>query len=203
MLIVLTGIDGSGKTTAARAAVAAARRAGKDALLLRNYAGRRRMSLLSEQFRIQFHPRVADAVETVIRTANVVISHARAHRHPGLVIMDRHLHCQLALREARGLPRGRFLPFLLRKIPQPDMVVHLVVDPEQAHQRVLARGTDTETLDELNSLRDAYQSIPEYMHFTELAASGTPEEVLSGLTLAIADAGRSQRDALAPTPASA
>jgi dTMP kinase len=152
------------------------------------------MALLSAQFGIQLHPRLADAVETVIRTVNVVVSHARAHRHPGLVIMDRHLHCQLALRQARGLPRGRLLPFLLTKFPQPDVVVHLVIDPEQAHQRVLARGTDTETLDELNSLRAAYRSMPEYAHFTELAASGTPEDVLSELALAIADAGRSHRN---------
>lgn len=200
MLIVLTGIDGSGKTTAAQATVKAARRAGQNALLLRNYAGRRRMSLLSAQFGVQLHPRLADAVETAIRTANVVVSHARAHRHPGLVIMDRHLHCQLALRQARGLPRGRLLPFLLAKFPQPDVVLHLVIDPEQAHQRVMARGTDTETLEELNTLRAAYQSIPEYEHFTELAASGTPEEVLSQLSLAIADAAKSQGDELAPAP---
>ena len=156
------------------------------------------MSLLSAQFGIQLHPRLADAVETVIRTANVLVSHVRAHRHPGLVIMDRHLHCQLALRQARGLPRGWLLPFLLRKFPKPDVVVHLVIDPEQAHQRVLARGTDSETLDELNSLRAAYRSIPEYAHFTELAASGTPEEVCSQLTLAIAEAGKSQGEGLSP-----
>ncbi|MGY2745849.1 thymidylate kinase [Arthrobacter sp. UYCu723] len=168
MLIVLTGIDGSGKTTAARATVAASRRAGRDALLLSNYAGRRRMSLLSARCGVQFHPRLADAWETIIRTANVLISHARAHRYPGLVIMDRHLHCQLALRKARGLPRGRFLPFLLRKLPKPDLVLHLVLDPEQAHRRVSARGTDAETLDDLNSFRAAYQSIPEYTQFTEL-----------------------------------
>ena len=200
MLIVLTGIDGSGKTTAALATVAAARQAGKDALLLKNYAGRRRMSLLSAQFGIQLHPRLADAVETVIRTVNVLVSHARAHRHPGLVIMDRHLHCQLALRQARGLPRGRLLPFLLKKFPKPDVVVHLVIEPEQAHQRVLARGTDTETLSELNSLRAAYQAIPEYADFTELPASGTPEEVVSHLTLAIADAGKRQGGGLTPVP---
>ena len=157
------------------------------------------MSLLSAQFGIQLHPRLADAIETVIRTANVVVSHARAHRHPGLVIMDRHLHCQLALRQARGLPRGRLLPFLLTKFPKPDVVVHLVIDPEQAHQRVLARGTDTETLDELNSLRAAYRSMPEYAHFTELAASGTQEEVFSELALTIADAGKSQGGRLVPT----
>jgi dTMP kinase len=192
LLIVLTGIDGSGKTTAARAVVDAARGAGEEALLLRNYAGRRRMSLLSARWGVRFHPQLADAVETLIRTVNVLISHARAHRHPGLVLMDRHLHCQLALRRARGLPRGRFLPFLLRKLPKPDLVIHLVIDPEEAHRRVLARGTDTETLGELNSFRAAYQSIPEYAHFTELDAGGTRDEMLSGLNLAIAHARSSQ-----------
>lgn len=193
MLIVLTGIDGSGKTTAALAAVSAARREGRDALLLNNYAGRRRMSLLSAKFGVQVNPRLADACETVLRTANVLISHARAYRHPGLVIMDRHLHCQLALREARGLRRGRFLPFLLRKLPAPDLVIHLVVDPEQAHQRVMARGTDSETVEELEALRNAYRSAPEYAQFTELPASGSPAEVLSGLTAVINDAGSRQR----------
>ena len=188
MLIVLTGIDGSGKTTAARSVVAAARNAGEDALLLSNYAGRRRMSLLGARFGVHLPPRLADAVETVIRSANVLMSHARAHRHPGLVIMDRHLYCQLALRHARQLPRGRVLPFILAKLPTPDLVVHLVITPEQAHQRILARGTDAETREELDSFRAAYREIPEYAQFTELAADGTPDEVLANLTRAIADA---------------
>lgn len=189
MLIVLTGIDGSGKTTAAQAAVAAARREGKKALLLSNYAGRRRMSILSARSGVRLPPRLADAMETVLRTANVLNSHARAYRYPGLVIMDRHLHCQLALRHARGLPRGRFLPFLLRNLPQPDLVIHLVVDPEQAHQRVMARGTDSETVEELEALRAGYESSPEYAQFTKLPAAGTPAEVLAALTAVIADAG--------------
>lgn len=189
MLIVLTGIDGSGKTTAARSVVAAARNAGRDALLLSNYAGRRRMSLLGARFGVHLPPRLADAVETVIRSSNVLMSHARARRHPGLVIMDRHLYCQLALRHARQLPRGRILPLILAKLPKPDLVVHLVITPEQAHRRILARGTDAETLEELESFRAAYRAIPEYAQFTELAADGTPDEVLAKLTRAIADAG--------------
>lgn len=188
MLIVLTGIDGSGKTTAARAVVAATRQAGEKALLLRNYAGRRRLTLLGARWGVQLHPRAADAVETLIRTVNVLVSHLRAYRYPGLVIMDRHLHCQLALRQARGLPRGRLLPLLLRKLPQPDLVIHFAIEPEEAHRRVAARGTDTETLEELAAFRAAYHSIPEYAGFTELAAGGTPEETLTELSLAIAHA---------------
>jgi dTMP kinase len=150
------------------------------------------MSLLSARLGVQLHPAVADAVESAIRAVNVVVSHVRAHRYPGLVIMDRHLHCQLALRQARGLSRGLFLPWLLKILPKPDLVIHLVVDPEQAHQRVLERGTDTESLDELRQLRDAYRSLPEYAQFTEVAAEGTPAEVLSGLMIAV-DAKRAVR----------
>ncbi|WP_308470610.1 thymidylate kinase [Arthrobacter sp. N199823] len=188
----MTGIDGSGKTTAARAMVTAALRDGKGALLLRNYAGRRRMSLVSARYGIQFPAHLADAVETLIRSVNVLISHTKTRKYPGLIIMDRHLHCQLALRQARGLPRGRFLPFLLRKLPKPDLIIHLVIDPEDAHRRILARGTDVETLDDLNSFRTAYRSLPEYAHFTELNSGGTPAEVLSKLRLAIANAGSSR-----------
>lgn len=177
MLIVLTGIDGSGKTTAAQALAR-----DRGALLLSNYAGRRRMSLLAAGLGLRFPARLADLIETTIRTFNVLVSHARAHNHPGLVVMDRHLYCQLALRQAKGLARGRFLPYLLRMLPTPDVVVHLVVDPEQALRRVLARGTDTESLEELAALDAAYRSIPEYEDFLKLDANGPPDEVLAGLS---------------------
>lgn len=182
LLIVLTGIDGSGKTTAARALVSAALAEGRDALLLSNYAGRRRMSLLSAKFGVQLPPKLADAVESTIRAVNVLVSHARASRFPGLTVMDRHLHCQLALRQARGLPRGRVLPLLLRMLRQPDLVIYLDVDPERAHERIVARGTDEETLADLTSLRDAYRSLPEFTQFTVLDADASQADVLAELT---------------------
>ncbi|MCU1549039.1 MAG: thymidylate kinase [Arthrobacter sp.] len=192
MLIVLTGIDGSGKTTAARAVVAAAREKGEDSLLLRNYAGRQWMTVVSAKYGIRVPPRLADALETVVRTANVLVSHARARSCPGLVVMDRHLHCQLALRRARGLPRGWFLPLLMRMLPKPDLIIHLVVGPEQAHRRISLRGTDTETVEELSAFGAAYRALPEYPDFVALPAQGTPEDVLSALTRTI-DTARKRR----------
>ncbi|WP_104140939.1 AAA family ATPase [Arthrobacter sp. ZGTC131] len=188
MLIVLTGIDGSGKTSAAKALASSSLADGKNALLLSNYAGRRRMSLLAARFGVQLPPRLADAVETTIRVANVLISHVRARRFRGLTVMDRHLHCQLALREARGLPRGRLLPWLLRKLPTPDLVIHLDIDPQQAHDRIVARGTDEESLADLTSLRDAYRSLPEFADFTIVNAGAPEHEVLAGLKRVIAAA---------------
>ncbi|SDW76362.1 dTMP kinase [Arthrobacter sp. cf158] len=185
MLIVLTGIDGSGKTTAARALVDSARAEGRSALLLSNHAARRRMSVLSERFGWQLPPRIADFIETGVRLFNVLVNHARAQRFDGLVVMDRHLHCQLALRQANGLQRGRLIPRLLEKLPTPDLHVHFDVDPRLAHQRVTARGTDKESLAHLEAFREAYRSLPEYENFVEVDADGEPGEVLAQLNRVI------------------
>jgi dTMP kinase len=182
LLIVLTGIDGAGKTTAARAAVEAARLAGGKALLLRNHAGRRNMTQWSERSGIHLNRRVADALETGIRTVNVLVSHARARNFSGLVVMDRHLYCQLALRSVRGLPPGRLLRWLLRHLPAPDLVIHFDVSPEQALKRILLRGTDTETLEELRALGEAYRALPEFAGFVRIDAGGAQDEVLAALT---------------------
>lgn len=188
MLIVLAGIDGSGKSTAAKALVTSVLAEGKNALLLSNYAGRRRMSLLAARFGVHLPARLADAVETTLRVANVLISHVRARSFHGLTVMDRHLDCQLALREARGLPHGRLLPWLLRKLPAPDLMIYLDIDPQQAHDRIVARGTDEESLADLTALRDAYYSLPRFAGFTVLDAGAPEYEVLAGLKRAIAAA---------------
>ena len=181
MLIVLTGIDGSGKSTAAHALVSDARAEGRNALLLSNHAGRRSMSVLAQRLGIQWPRRLADAAETTLRVINVLVSHARASRFDGLVVMDRHLHCQLALRAAKGLQRGRLLPWLLSALPAPDAVVHLDVEPALAHGRIVARGTDKETLEDLVSLRDAYRAMPEYPGFLLLDADCPPAHVVAQL----------------------
>jgi len=203
LLIVLTGIDGSGKTTAAEAAVDAARQAGVSALLLRNYAGRRRMSLLGASLGVQLPPRLEDVIETAVRTFNVLNSHRRARMFPGLAVMDRHLHCQLALRGMKGLSRGRFLPWLLRTLPAPDLVIYLDIEPQEAHARILARGTDSERLEDLVSLRDAYRSLPEYSGFMHINAGASPDEVLSRVQAAIASAGGRRPECFPAGPAPA
>lgn len=188
MLIVLTGIDGSGKTTAARGLVDAARNAGNRALFLGNYAGRRQMALIGARLGVHLPPRLADVIETAVRTLNVLNSHRRARRFHGLVVMDRDLHCQLALRRMHGLPRGRMLPFLIRALPRPDLLIYLDIDPRVAHARILARGTDSERLEDLESLSEAYRSLPEFPGFTSIPAEGQPAEVLARLQAAITQA---------------
>lgn len=185
MIIVLTGIDGSGKSTAARALMSAVAAEGGRVLLLNNHAGRRSMSVLGEKLGIRLPHRLADAVETTFRVWNVLVNHLRASRFDGLVVMDRHLYCQLALRETKGLGRGRLLPWLLKALPAPAAVVHLEVDPRLAHHRIVSRGTDAETLDDLVAFDRAYRHLPEFNGFLKVDASLPSQELAQRLSVVI------------------
>ena len=189
MIIVLTGIDGSGKSTAARALVSSVRAQGGRALLLSNHAGRRVMSLLAARLGVRLPAKPADAVETALRVGNVLVSHLRAGRFDGLVVMDRHLHCQLALRSANGLPRGRFLPWLLARLPQPDAVFHLAIEPAEAHRRIVSRGTDSESLGDLAAFHAGYRELPEYAGFVKVDASVPKEQLMAELFSRLATVG--------------
>ncbi len=132
-------------------------------------------------------PRLLDLAESIVRSANTVANHVRARRFDGVVIMDRHLYCQQALRTARGLGRGRVLAALTRVLPAPDTVVFLDVAPEEAHRRITARGTDAESLEDLRAYRDGYLSLPEYTGFHRVAADAPLLAVLDDLEDLISD----------------
>jgi dTMP kinase len=67
-------------------------------------------------------------------------------------------------------------------------VIHLDIDPRQAHDRIVARGTDEESLADLTSLRDAYHSLPEFAGFTVIDAGAPEDEVLTALKRVLAAA---------------
>lgn len=194
LLVVLVGIDGSGKTTAAHA-LSTLLEPSTPTLVLANYSGRRTMMAWSERLGITMPARALDLAESVIRSANVITNYFRAHRFDGIVIMDRHLHCQQALRTARGLGRGRFIAAMTRLLPAADAVVFLDVTPEEAHRRILARGTDTETLEDLRAYRAGYLGLPEYSDFHQVTADAPLLAVLDELEETISDlrAGRGRQ----------
>lgn len=183
--VVLLGIDGAGKTTAARSVVHKLREAGIEAALFRNPGGRRTLdrwaSRHSHTAQSLLGSRLLDAVESSLRVLAVLRSTLQARRRRGVVLFDRHLQCQLALRRVRGLPAGRLLPWLLRVLPQPDLVVYLGVDPNTAQARIASRNTDQETLEFLTALDASYRQLPGFEDYALVDANGTAAEIAKGL----------------------
>ncbi|MHA7240248.1 nucleoside/nucleotide kinase family protein [Arthrobacter sp. TMS1-12-1] len=180
VVVAVVGIDGAGKTTATRA-LGDLLGTATPALVLANPSGRRTMTAWTAQLGIAVPPRILDLLESVVRAANVLANHVRARRFDGVVILDRHLYCQQALRAARGLPRGRLLALLTRLLPASDVVVFLDVSPEEAARRITARGTDTERVEDLRAYRDGYLGLPEFTGFRRVDADGPLLAVLDEL----------------------
>ena len=179
--VVLLGVDGAGKTTTAAALVAAEEEAGREAVVLRNRSGRRWLARTSARWGVEVPARWADRFETVVRTANVLVSQVRAAHRDGLVVIDRHLVCQSVLRQVRGLPPGRVLPRLAVRALRGAVVVVLDVPAETARARILARGQDHESLEYLRAARAAYLELAGALGWTVVDATGAPESVLARL----------------------
>jgi dTMP kinase len=194
-LIVLLGIDGAGKSTAAREVEELL--PDTPVLVLGNYSGRKTISALAQRFGVSLPVQVADVLETAVRVFNVLLNHLRAARFDGVVIMDRHLYCQLALRKARGIRRRRGLPALLRLLPPAQAVVYFDITAEEAHNRIMLRGEDQEDLQDLLNFRLGYTALAWYPGFTIIDAGGSTansavqlKQIIAGVTASAAPLAR-------------
>ncbi|MGB9004638.1 MAG: dTMP kinase [Candidatus Aminicenantales bacterium] len=141
LLIVLEGIDGSGKTTQARLLAGALRRAGLEALSFREPTrgrwgreirkkARRPDSLTPEEELTLF---LKDREEDVAR--NILPS----LRRKKAVILDRYYFSTIAYQGAKGLSRERIRRLNEKFAPRPDLVFVLDVDPARGLGRIEGR----------------------------------------------------------------
>jgi dTMP kinase len=141
LLIVLEGIDGSGKTTQARLLAGALRRAGLEALSFREPTrgrwgreirkkARRPDSLTPEEELTLF---LKDREEDVAR--NILPS----LRGKKAVILDRYYFSTIAYQGAKGLSRERIRRLNEKFAPRPDLVFVLDVDPARGLGRIEGR----------------------------------------------------------------
>ncbi|HEX9902751.1 MAG TPA: dTMP kinase [Acidobacteriota bacterium] len=141
LLIVLEGIDGSGKTTQARLLAGALRRAGLEALSFREPTrgrwgreirkkARRPDSLTPEEELTLF---LKDREEDVARNILPSLREKRA------VILDRYYFSTIAYQGAKGISRERIRRLNERFAPRPDLVFILDVDPGRGLGRIKGR----------------------------------------------------------------
>lgn len=141
VLIVLEGIDGSGKSTQARRLVGALRRAGVDTAffreptrgpwgrLIRSKASRPR-SLTAEEELFLF---LLDRGDNVARNLRPALKRKQA------VVLDRYFFSTIAYQGARGIGRDRIRRLNERFAPRPDLVFILDVPPERGLGRIKGR----------------------------------------------------------------
>ena len=189
--LILLGIDGAGKSTAGRLLVSTLQEAGAPARHLAHPAGRRLWTRLDDAREARLPARFHDVLETGVRLINVAASTLHRQHYSGFQVLDRHVYCQLALRRARGLPPGRWLPSLARCAAGQAQVAVLDVDAATAYQRICQRGEDHEPFEHLRRLRLAYLELAAEHSWEIIDATPPAEQVackLRGLIAASAPA---------------
>lgn len=198
-LIVVEGIDGSGKTTLGRGLHERLVGAGHDARWYpnRNLAPVRtalddvarergftdRFAMLGRD-EAQFLAAVLKWDDLVQVTADLAT--------PGLVlVLDRYVATHLALARVAQTANGPRLRRLFATLPEPDLTILLDLPATLALERVNARGTDTNTLAFLERFAQAYRQLAaESSSFVTVAADRPADEVLAeAVALAVAHLG--------------
>ena len=182
LLIVLEGIDGSGKTTLCRLLAEDLARRGLDVVATRepweSAAARRLAGLFAST------ERHASAEEELALFMEDRKEHVRAVVAPALargawVVQDRTFYSTAAYQGARGLDPAAILEQGRRIAPEPDHVVFLRLDPERALERIETsreRATSFEKLETLRAVDRVYREMfAECPHGIELDAESPPE----------------------------
>lgn len=183
-LVAIVGIDGSGKTTQAKALVSHLRGQGVRARYFENAGGRPPINWLARRLghgdgEDWLGAEALEAVEQRVRHLMMVIASTWS-RLPGerVAVLDRWTVCQFAAMRARGradaVARHRY-----RGLPWPDEVFFLDVAPDLARRRLVARGRDVDTLEWLLAADAAYRSLPEWGQLQVVDGRGPVEQVLS------------------------
>jgi len=171
LLIVLEGIDGSGKTTQARSLARRLRAAGVRTVRFREPSrgkwgreikrhARRAGSLAPEEELGLFLKDRRDNVERNLRPA-------LARRD--VVVLDRYYFSSIAYQGARGLDPARIRRLNERFAARPDLVIILDVGPETGLARISGRRTKDELFereDYLARVRAIFQGLrgPRFVH---------------------------------------
>jgi thymidylate kinase len=181
-VIALIGIDGSGKTTQARAVARWLTEQGLPATYWQNAGGRRWFGRLARRFgrpdaEALLGRRPMLVVEAVLRWLAIARALLRSRITGRIAVMDRYAVCQYASIRARGGRSERVARVFYSVFPEPDMTFLLCVRPGVAYQRIEARGTDHERIDFLAASVAAYDTLPEAARAARIDGERPPGEV--------------------------
>jgi len=184
-LVVVSGIDGAGKTTQLHELASWLQGQGIKVQCLLNQSMlpvRRSLDAIAQEDGFSDHLDMlgADTIR-LISACGKLSALAPVQENlkvPGMVtLVDRYTYCQYAAVRLQKADNESFLRRLNRALPTPDITLFLDVAPEIAQERIRQRGIDDETLEFLTDYRAAYRSLSEYESFTVIDGNGDLDSV--------------------------
>jgi dTMP kinase len=189
-LISVVGIDGSGKTTQARALAARLVARGVPAVYFENPGGRPVIDRIARRLgrrdgRAMLGRYGYLAVEVGVRGVFLARALLWSRLTGRVAVLDRYGPCQFALMRARGDRGERLVRAAYRPFRRPDVVLWLEVTPEVAYERVARRGTDREDLAYLAAFDAAYRTLRECQSWIAVDANRPEAQVAAQIDAAV------------------
>ncbi|MFC4144669.1 dTMP kinase [Micromonospora mangrovi] len=186
VLIALVGVDGSGKSTQARALARRLTARGVPARYFENAGGRPLWNRLARALgrpdgRALFGRTGYAALEATVRAAAMARTVLVSRVTGRTAVLDRWTWCQDVIMTARGDRGRRTVRRAYAVFPRPTVVCFLATTPEVAQARVTARGIDTEELAHLRALDAAYRALADFGTFVVVDGDRDPDEVAAAL----------------------
>jgi dTMP kinase len=181
-LIAFEGLDGSGKSTQLERLAARLRAAGCDVVSTREPtefpSGQRIREMARSGKELDLEEELRWFVEDRrVHVAEVIAPALRAGR---IVLTDRYYLSTVAYQGARGLDYEKILADSEAEFPIPDLVVLLEIDPQQAFERVHARGAEIEGVFERRELLSWVASVFDALdcsYLERVPGDGEPSEI--------------------------
>ncbi|RZU76977.1 thymidylate kinase [Micromonospora kangleipakensis] len=185
-MIALVGVDGSGKSTQARALTRRLTAGGTPASYFENAGGRPLWNRLARTLGRRdgvalFGRTLYPALEATVRALAMSRTLLWSRLTGRTAVLDRWTWCQYVIMAARGDRGGRAVRAAYALFPRPTVVCFLATSPAVARDRVTARGIDTEELAHLRALDAAYRALPEFGTVVVVDGDGDPDEVAAAL----------------------
>lgn len=189
LTVALVGLDGVGKTTQAELLAEQVRAGGEPAAVV----GSATIDRVRDVYRGRGAGPVVPGSEEhaawlVSRSTVLAVTHAIAERVPGVYVFDRHLVCLLAANRLHGHGQEDTIRRVNQGLPSPDVTIFLDIEPEQAHERLVGRGTGLESLRTLTEYRRAYTSLQEFEGFDVVDAGRDASSVAADVAQVVAGA---------------
>jgi dTMP kinase len=192
-LISMAGVDGAGKTTQARllgrwlsdCGHTVAIEAPPGPSLVRRTLAELAGQLGLGDYHDVFGAEVTHLVTAFQRLRDWVDRVVPAIPANEWVVTDRSALCHYAAASADGATNGSDLRLVLGQLPRPDLILYLDLAPEQARDRLTARGSGLEDTTFLRANDRGYRELPEFGDFVVVPASGPVEQVQDRLREAV------------------
>jgi len=180
MLIVIEGIDGSGKTTQAKLLYEALKDRGYKVALLYEPTDSKYGLLIREKLKTGDYTPL-ELYELFLKDREINAVRIRKLMSENMiVILDRYYISTIAYQGAQGIPISKIIRDHA-KMPRPDIIFILDMEPEYALMRIGSRDT-FEKVDFLRRVRDLYLRVPEILEdicsdIYIIDAMGRPEQI--------------------------